>query len=62
VMIGGPGTCAFIPCGVPHAWRTPAPRPATSSSLHPGEGRWVSSRSSCHRRPSPATPVSIELT
>jgi quercetin dioxygenase-like cupin family protein len=25
VTVGGPGTCAFMPRGVPHAWKTPAP-------------------------------------
>jgi uncharacterized cupin superfamily protein len=24
VSVGGPGTCAFLPRAVPHAWKTPA--------------------------------------
>ena len=28
VAVGGPGTCAFMPRDIPHAWKTPATKPA----------------------------------
>ena len=40
VTVGGPGTCAFMPRDVPHAWKSTGrpnrPRPV---SLHPGRRR-----------------------
>jgi quercetin dioxygenase-like cupin family protein len=38
VTVGGPSTCAFMPRGVPHAWKNTSrdrPRPLP---LHPGQG------------------------
>jgi cupin domain len=40
VTVGGPGTCAFMPRGVPHAWKNTGTDPAACCS--------------CIRRPTPA--------
>ena len=36
VTVGGPGTCAFMPRGVPHAWK--------NSGAETGRARWWRSR------------------
>jgi quercetin dioxygenase-like cupin family protein len=33
ITVGGPGSCAFLPRAIPHAWRTPALKPAASFSF-----------------------------
>jgi quercetin dioxygenase-like cupin family protein len=41
VTVGGPGTCAFMPRGVPHAWKNTGPDTgrALFISLRPGRGK-----------------------
>jgi hypothetical protein len=41
VTVGGPGTCAFMPRGVLHAWKHRRRNRPRSVSLHPGRGRRV---------------------
>jgi len=35
VTVGGPGTCAFLPRGVPHAWKNTGAEGACCSCIHP---------------------------
>ena len=42
VFFGGPGTCAFLPRKVPHAWKSNGPGDgARAVSLHAGQRRAV---------------------
>ena len=47
ITVGGPGTCAFMPRGVPHAWKRPAPRPDVFCSYTLLVMRAASSRRPC---------------
>ena len=39
VASGGPGTCAFMPRDVPHAWKNTSSETARALFLHPGRCR-----------------------
>ena len=52
VFAGGPGTCAFLPRDVPHAWKNNGPAPAApcfSTRRRTGRSsrRWSSAASRC---------------
>jgi quercetin dioxygenase-like cupin family protein len=51
VTVGGPGTCAFLPRGVPHAWKIPVPKPAACCSSTPRPWLVGFSRNSWAGRP-----------
>jgi mannose-6-phosphate isomerase-like protein (cupin superfamily) len=47
VTVGGPGTCAFMPRGVPHAWRNTGGDTARILFMYTpaGAGKWFEERS-----------------
>jgi len=50
VTVGGPGACAFMPRGVPHAWKsTGSGDRARALSLYSGQGRRVDRRAAADR-------------
>ena len=51
VTVGGPGTCAFLPRGVPHAWKNTGPKRDASCSSIPQPGPAAFSRNSWAGRP-----------
>jgi len=38
ITVGGPGACAFMPCGVPHAWKNTGAERGRAVSLYSGPG------------------------
>ena len=51
VTVGGPGACAFMPRGVPHAWKsTGARNRARAVSLYSGQGGRVDRRAATDRQ------------
>ena len=41
VTVGGAGTCAFMPRGLPHAWKSTGKRArARTIPVHASQGRW----------------------
>ena len=47
VSVGGPGTCAFFPRNVPHAWKNTGARPPASCFSIPRPPPVATSRRSC---------------
>jgi quercetin dioxygenase-like cupin family protein len=42
LTVGGPGTCAFLPRGVSHAWKNTGTEIGREFvSIHPGRGWWA---------------------
>jgi len=41
ITVGGPGTCAFMPRGVPHAWKNASAETGRVLFSIPGHGGWV---------------------
>src|ERR1700680_314997 len=54
ITVGGPGTCAFLPRGVPHAWKNTAPQPAACCSFTRRPMPAVFSRNSWRKSRAPA--------
>ena len=50
VTTGGPGTCAFLPRNVPHAWKNSGSQPGRVVFLYTPAGAGASSRA-CSSRP-----------
>jgi mannose-6-phosphate isomerase-like protein (cupin superfamily) len=62
-ITGGPGTCAFMPHGIPHAWKYSATETGRAFFIYtPGEGGKVFEESVTLQRPGPeGTTVDLQV-